>query len=127
MRKVGWRVAKPTFVSRVEPGQESSHGFVAGDVGRVACFELCGSSLHHLPAFCSNKKRVIKMHGENDVGTLQSRPPSSSTVNQMDRILLSVICSGILLLVTAFSLATPGIKYIDPPQEQTVLVRLMQR
>jgi hypothetical protein len=35
--------------------------------------------------------------------------------------------SGILLLVTAFSLATPGIKYIDPPREQTVLVRLMQR
>jgi hypothetical protein len=43
----------------------------------------------------------------------------------MDRILLSII--GILLLVTAFSLATPGIKYIDPPREQTVLVRLMQR
>jgi hypothetical protein len=45
----------------------------------------------------------------------------------MDRIFLGIICSGILLLVTAFSLATPGIKYVDPPQEQTILVRLLQR
>jgi hypothetical protein len=45
----------------------------------------------------------------------------------MDRIFLSIICSGILLLVTAFSLATPGIKYADPPREQTILARLMQR
>jgi hypothetical protein len=45
----------------------------------------------------------------------------------MDRIFLSIICLGILLLVTAFSLATPGIKYVDPPQEQTILARLMQR
>ncbi|MGC1560107.1 MAG: hypothetical protein WA820_09690 [Bradyrhizobium sp.] len=96
-------------------------------LGTWLAFEPCGSCLHHLPAFCSNKKRVEQNAWRIEVGTLQSRPPSSLTVNHMDRILLSIICSGILLLVTAFSLATPGIKYIDPPREQTVLVRLMQR
>jgi hypothetical protein len=105
--------------------KEGSHGFVAGE-GRVARFELCSSCLR-LPAFFSNKKRVDRNAWRMEVGAPQSRPPLSLTMDHIDRILLSIICSGILLLVTAFSLATPGIKYIDPPQEQTVLVRLMQR
>jgi hypothetical protein len=45
----------------------------------------------------------------------------------MDRIFLSVICSGVTLLVTAFALASPSIKSADPPREQAVLLHLIQR
>jgi hypothetical protein len=44
----------------------------------------------------------------------------------MERALLGVMCSGLLLLVTAFALATPGIKSAHPPAEQAMLVRLLQ-
>jgi hypothetical protein len=43
----------------------------------------------------------------------------------MDRIFLSIICSSIVLLVTAFSLATPAVKSGGPP-EQTLLLRAAQ-
>jgi hypothetical protein len=43
----------------------------------------------------------------------------------MDRIFLSIICSGIVLLVTAFALATPSVKSGSPP-EQTLLLRAAQ-
>jgi hypothetical protein len=36
----------------------------------------------------------------------------------MDKILLGIICSGILLLVVAFGLATPGIKSVNALAEE---------
>jgi hypothetical protein len=60
-------------------------------------------------------------------GNLVRRESGDTRVCFMDRIFLSVICSGVMLLVTAFSLATPSIKYADPPPERTPLVRLMER
>jgi hypothetical protein len=43
----------------------------------------------------------------------------------MERIFLSIICSGIIVLVTALSLATPAVKSGGPP-EQTLLLRAAQ-
>jgi hypothetical protein len=40
----------------------------------------------------------------------------------MDRIFLSIICSGVMLLVTAFALATPSIKSAEPSPEKAVLL-----
>jgi hypothetical protein len=40
----------------------------------------------------------------------------------MDRVFLSVICAAVVLLVTAFSLATPSLKSDGPP-EKTLLLR----
>jgi hypothetical protein len=46
----------------------------------------------------------------------------------MDKVLLGIICSGILLLIIAFSLATPSIKSVDPSSgEETALTRLMHQ
>ncbi|OCK62357.1 hypothetical protein LMTR3_04365 [Bradyrhizobium sp. LMTR 3] len=39
----------------------------------------------------------------------------------MDHFFLSIICAGILLLVTAFALGTPSMRP-DAPPEQTVLL-----
>jgi hypothetical protein len=39
----------------------------------------------------------------------------------MDHFFLSIICAGILLLVTAFALGTPSMR-ADAPPEQTVLL-----
>lgn len=44
-----------------------------------------------------------------------------------ERIFLSVICSGVMLLVTAFALGTPSVRSTDPPPEKAVLVDLIQR
>ncbi|WP_156435195.1 hypothetical protein [Bradyrhizobium lablabi] len=44
----------------------------------------------------------------------------------MDHIFLSTICAGVLLLVTAFALGTPGLKP-DVPAEKTVLLRTVSR
>jgi hypothetical protein len=44
----------------------------------------------------------------------------------MDRAYLCVMCSGVVLLVTAFALATPSVKSAHPPAEQAMLVRLLQ-
>jgi hypothetical protein len=44
----------------------------------------------------------------------------------MDKVLLGIICSGIILLVIAFWLATPGIKSVYPSSgEETALTRMM--
>jgi hypothetical protein len=45
----------------------------------------------------------------------------------MDRIFLSIICSGLMLLVTAVALATPSIKTVQPSPEKTVLIDLIYR
>ena len=45
----------------------------------------------------------------------------------MERIFLSIICSSLVLLVTAFALATPPIAKQDGPPEQTLLSRATQR
>jgi len=52
---------------------------------------------------------------------------ASANVDVMDRIFLSVICSGVMLLVTAFALATPSIKSAQPPAERAVLIDLIHR
>jgi hypothetical protein len=44
----------------------------------------------------------------------------------MDQLFLSTICACILLLVTAFALATPSMKP-DVPPEKTVLLRIAAR
>jgi hypothetical protein len=44
----------------------------------------------------------------------------------MDRIFLSVICAAVVLLVTAFALATPPLKS-DGPLEKTLLLGAAQR
>jgi hypothetical protein len=44
----------------------------------------------------------------------------------MDRIFLSVICAAVVLLVTAFALATPPLKS-NGPLEKTLLLRAAQR
>jgi hypothetical protein len=43
----------------------------------------------------------------------------------MDKILLGIICSGLVLLVVAFALATTGIKSVNSSAEQTTLNRLI--
>jgi hypothetical protein len=45
----------------------------------------------------------------------------------MEKTLLAIICSGILLLVVAFSLAVPSIKSGNSSVEETTLKRLMHR
>jgi hypothetical protein len=42
----------------------------------------------------------------------------------MEKTLLGIICSGIILLVVAFALA-PSIKSVNPSAEKTTLNRLM--
>jgi len=42
----------------------------------------------------------------------------------MEKTLLGIICSGIILLVVAFALATPSVKS-NPSAEKTTLNRLM--
>ncbi|MEH2504230.1 MULTISPECIES: hypothetical protein [unclassified Bradyrhizobium] len=42
-------------------------------------------------------------------------------VDRMDHFFLSIICAGILLLVTAFALGTPSMR-ADVPLERTVLL-----
>lgn len=44
----------------------------------------------------------------------------------MEHFFLSTICAGVLLLVTALALGTPGLK-ADVPPEQTVLQRISVR
>jgi hypothetical protein len=44
----------------------------------------------------------------------------------MEHFFLSTICAGVLLLVTALALGTPGLKADVPPQ-QTVLQRISVR
>jgi type VI protein secretion system component VasF len=44
----------------------------------------------------------------------------------MDRIFLSVICAAVVLLVTAFALATPSLKSDGAP-EKTILLRAAER
>jgi hypothetical protein len=44
----------------------------------------------------------------------------------MERLFLTIICAGIVLLVTAVSLATPPIKS-DSPLEKTLLLRIAER
>jgi hypothetical protein len=43
----------------------------------------------------------------------------------MEKTLLGIICSGIILLVVAFALATPSVKSVNPSAEETTLNRLM--
>jgi hypothetical protein len=43
----------------------------------------------------------------------------------MEKTLLGIICSGIMLLVVAFALATPSIKSANSSAEETILTRLM--
>jgi hypothetical protein len=43
----------------------------------------------------------------------------------MDKILLGIICAGLVLLVIAFGLATTGIKSVNPSAEETTLDRLI--
>ena len=47
------------------------------------------------------------------------------TVTAMDHAFLCVVCSGLIVLVTAFALATPGIKSRQPQAEEAVLVHLL--
>jgi hypothetical protein len=42
----------------------------------------------------------------------------------MDQLYLSIVCAGVLLLVTAFALGTPSLKP-DVPPEKTVLLRVV--
>jgi hypothetical protein len=44
----------------------------------------------------------------------------------MDQVYLSTICAGVLLLVTAFALGTPGLKP-DVPAEKALLLRIADR
>jgi hypothetical protein len=46
-------------------------------------------------------------------------------VTAMDHAFLCVVCSGLIVLVTAFALATPGIKSTQPQASETVLVHLL--
>jgi hypothetical protein len=43
----------------------------------------------------------------------------------MDKILLGIVCSGLVLLVVAFALAMTGIKSVNPSAEETTLNRLI--
>ena len=52
--------------------------------------------------------------------------PWGSSLSRMDQLFLSTICAGILLLVTAFALATPSMNP-DVPPEKTVLLRIAAR
>jgi hypothetical protein len=40
----------------------------------------------------------------------------------MDRVFLTILCAGIVLLVTALALTTPALKS-DGPAEKTILLR----
>ena len=43
----------------------------------------------------------------------------------MENAFLCVVCSGLIVLVTAFALATPGIKSTQPQANDAVLVHLL--
>ena len=45
----------------------------------------------------------------------------------MDHVFLCVLCSALIVLVTAFALAIPSIKSTQPPAEQALLVHLLRR
>ena len=45
----------------------------------------------------------------------------------MDQIFLCMMCSALIVLVTAFALATPSIKSPQPQAEQAVLVHLLKQ
>jgi hypothetical protein len=62
-------------------------------------------------------------------GKVWSRPRNErygNSLSRMDQLFLSTICAGVLLLVTAFALATPSMKP-DVPPEKTVLLRIASR
>jgi hypothetical protein len=46
-------------------------------------------------------------------------------VAAMDHAFLCVVCSGLIVLVTAFALATPSIKSTQPQADEAVLVHLL--
>ena len=60
------------------------------------------------------------------VGADSGTKPRGSSLSRMDQLFLSTICAGILLLVTAFALATPSMRS-DVPPEKTVLLRIAAR
>ena len=43
----------------------------------------------------------------------------------MSQVFLSIIVAGVMLLVTAFALATPSIKSVNVAPEETALMRLV--
>ena len=49
----------------------------------------------------------------------------STTVTAVDHAFLCVVCSGLIVLVTALALATPGIKSTQPRGDDAVLVHLL--
>src|ERR1700760_1033661 len=56
---------------------------------------------------------------------VETRPQIAATVTAMDHAFLCVVCSGLIVLVTAFALATPSIKSAQPQADEAVLVHLL--
>ena len=65
----------------------------------------------------------VKRRVEGRAGTNGTAPRCQF---MMEHFFLSTICAGVLLLVTALALGTPGLK-ADVPPEQTVLQRISVR
>src|ERR1700760_2663945 len=57
---------------------------------------------------------------------VETRPQIAATVTAMDNAFLCVVCSGLIVLVTAFALATPNIKTVQPKPDEALLVHLLK-
>jgi hypothetical protein len=69
---------------------------------------------------------VPHLSRQNDFGVFPGTHNMAVRWWRMDHLFLSTICAGILLLVTAFALATPSMR-TDVPPEKTVLLRIAAR
>jgi hypothetical protein len=49
-------------------------------------------------------------------------PPALSSLTAMERFFLIILCTCVILLVTALALTTPALK-TDGPAEKTILLR----
>jgi hypothetical protein len=64
---------------------------------------------------------AIRKHAQ-----LSRNESSGNSLPRMDHRFLCIICAGVLLLVTAFALATPGLKN-DPLPERSLVMRIALR
>ena len=53
--------------------------------------------------------------------------PRLASLVGMDRIYLVIMCAGIVLLTTAFGLASPQIDTVHPPDQVPLLLRIIPR
>src|SRR5579871_1832831 len=86
-----------------------------------------GPAFPHAGASSIRGTGIADRQGRKPIPALavESRPQLASTGTAMDHAFLCVVCSGLLVLVTAFALATPSIKSTRPQADEAVLVHLL--